>query len=140
MFRSILVAVDPEQRAEATKLLAIAAVLRSSFGAALTLATVISYSSILRRAQRSPGAAHQLFEVAEARLAALTHSVAGMGEVAYRVESGLVYRGILNAAASVGADLILLSSPVPGWQSALLGTTASRVARQAPCSVFIVRD
>lgn len=140
MFRSILLAVDPDRREEATKLLAFAAELRSNFGAALTLATVMPDWSMMLRAQRSPVAVRQLFGVAEARLAALAHSVAGVGEAYYRVESGLVYRGILNAAASVNADLILLSSPAPRWQDGLFGTTAARVARHAPCSVFVVRD
>ena len=140
MFRSILLAVDPDRREEAMKLLAVAAELRCTFGAALTLATVMPDWSMMLRAQRSPVAVRQLFEVAEARLAALAHSVAGVGEVHCRVESGLIYRGILNAAASVNADLILLSSPVPRWQDGLFGTTATRVARRAPCSVFVVRD
>ena len=140
MFRSILVAVDPDRRAEATKLLAVAAELRHSFGAALTLATVMPDWSMMLRAQRSPVAARQLFETAEARLAVLAQSVAGVGEAQHRVESGLVYRGILNAAARIGADLILLSSPAPRWQDRLFGTTASRVARHASCSVFVIRD
>lgn len=140
MFRSILVAVDLDRRTEATRLLTVAAGLRRSFGAAPTLATVMSDWNMMLRVQRSPFAARQLFEAAEARLAALAHSVAGVGEAQYRVESGLVYRGILNAAASVGADLILLSSPASGWRDAVFGTTASRVARHAPCSVFVVRD
>lgn len=140
MFRSILVAVDPDRRAEAMKLLAVATELRRSFDAALTLATVMPDWSMMLRAQRSPDAVQQHFKVAEARLAALAHSIAEVGEVGHRVESGLLYRGILNAAASVGADLILLSSPASGWLDAMFGTTASRVARHARCSVFIVRD
>lgn len=140
MFHSILVAVDPDRRAEATKLLAVAAELRRSFGATLTLATVMPDWKTMFRAQRSQVAARQLFEVADARLAALAHSVAGAGETHCRVESGLVYRGILNAAESVNADLILLSTPAPRWQDRLVGTTAGRVARHALCSVFVVRD
>lgn len=140
MFRSILVAIDPDVRAEATKLLAVAAELRRSFGSALTLATVMPDWSVMLRAQRSPVAARQLFEVAEARLAALAHSVAGVDEVQRRVESGLVYRGILNAADCVSADLILLSTPAHRWQDRLFGTTASRVARHASCSVLVIRD
>jgi nucleotide-binding universal stress UspA family protein len=135
-----LVAIDPDAGAEATKLLAVAAELRRTFGSALTLATVMPDWSVILRAQRSPVAARQLFEIAEARLAALAHSVAGVHEAQCRVESGFVYRGILNAAASVSADLILLSSPAPRWQNRLFGTTASRVARQSTCSVFVIRD
>ena len=79
MFRSILVAVDPDRRAEATRLLEVAAELRRSFDATLTLATVMSEWAVMLRAQRSVGASG-LFEAAEARLAALAHSVAAVGE------------------------------------------------------------
>ena len=140
MFRNILIVVDPDQHGEATKLLAVAAELRGSFGSALTRATVLSDWSVMLRAERSPVAARQLFEAAEARLAALAHSVAGVGEARHRVESGFTYRGILDAAANMSADLILLSCAGPRWRDELFGTTASRVARHASCSVFVVRD
>lgn len=139
MFRSILVIVDPDRRAEATRLLEVAAELRRSFDATLTLATVMSEWSVMLRAERSVGASG-LFEAAEARLAALAHSVAAVEEARYRVETGRSHRGILNAAASVSADVILLSSPAPKWQDRLFGTTAMRVARNSSCSVFIIRD
>lgn len=140
MFRNILIVVDPDRHGEATKLLTVAAEFRRSFSSALTLATMLSDWSVMLRAERSPVAARQLFEAAEARLASLAHSVAGVSEARNRVESGCTYRGILNAAANVNADLILLSCAAPRWRDGLFGTTASRVTRHASCSVLLVRD
>jgi nucleotide-binding universal stress UspA family protein len=139
LFRSILVAVDPDRRAEATRLLEVAAELRRSFDATLTLATVMSEWSVMLRAERSVGASG-LLGAAEARLAALAHSVAAVGDARFRVETGRAHRGILNAAAGVNADLILLPSRAPKWQDRLFGTTALRVARNSSSSVFIIRD
>lgn len=139
MFRNILIAVDADRRADALKLLALAAELRRCFGASLTIATVLTDWSMVVRAERSLGAAGRLGEVARARLAALAHKVPGIEGAEHRVETGPVHRGILKAAAHVGADLILLSSPASGWRGMLFGT-AARVARRAGCSVFILRD
>lgn len=139
MFRNILIAVDPDRRADAVRLLALAAELRRCFGASLTIATVLTDWSMVARAERSPGAADRLVEVARARLAALVHKVSGIAGAEHRVETGSVHRGILNAAAHVGADLILLSAPASGWRGSLFGT-AARVARGAGCSVLIIRD
>ena len=64
MFRNILIAVDADRRADALKLLALAAELRRCFGASLTIATVLTDWSMVVRAERSRGAADRLGEVA----------------------------------------------------------------------------
>lgn len=138
MFRNILIAVDPDRRTDALRLLALAAELRRCFGASLTVATVLSDWSMVARAGRSPGAADRLFEVARARLAALAYGVPGMNDAEHHVETGPVHRGILKAATRADADLILLASSASGWGAMLFGT-AARVARRAACSVFILR-
>lgn len=46
---------------------------------------------------------------------------------------------IARYADDHGVDLIVLGSHSPGMQDYFLGSTASRVARRAPCSVLIVR-
>lgn len=138
MFRNILIAVDADRRADALRLLALAAELRCCFGASLTVATVLTDWSMVARAGRSPDAADRLFEVARARLAALAHKIPDMDDAEHRVETGPVHRGILRAAAHADADLILLASSASGWRAMLFGT-AARVARRAACSVFILR-
>lgn len=138
MVRNILIAVDPDRRAGALRLLALAGELRRCLGASLTVATVLTDWSLVARAGRSRGASDRLIEVAGARLTALAHGIPGMEDSAHRVETGAVHRGILSAAAHVDADLILLSSSASGWQKRWFGT-AARVARRARCSIFIAR-
>ena len=56
------------------------------------------------------------------------------------VETGDIRGKILDAAAELGADLIVLGSHGrKGVQRFLLGSVAENVARHAPCSVEIVR-
>lgn len=42
-------------------------------------------------------------------------------------------------AKTRGADLIITAASRPGSEGYALGSTASRLARRAPCSVFVVR-
>lgn len=46
---------------------------------------------------------------------------------------------ISEYAAANKADLIIVGSHHPGAQDYFLGSTAARVARRAPCSVYILR-
>jgi nucleotide-binding universal stress UspA family protein len=55
------------------------------------------------------------------------------------VRSGSAGSAILESADSFGADLIILASHKPGLQDYLLGSTAARVVRHAPCSVLVIR-
>ena len=55
------------------------------------------------------------------------------------VREGLPYRGIIDLASEIGADLIVVASHDPGMADFLLGTVAARVVRHAHCSVFVTR-
>ncbi len=55
------------------------------------------------------------------------------------VVEGHAGRGILDYAASHETDCIVIASHRPGLQDYLLGSTAARVVRHAPCSVHVVR-
>src|SRR5213592_1211812 len=48
---------------------------------------------------------------------------------------------ILKRARALGADVLIMGMPVmAGLQRFLLGSVAEKVAKRAPCSVFIVRQ
>lgn len=49
-------------------------------------------------------------------------------------------RAILDHANEIEADLIIMASHDPNITDYLLGSTASRVAHHAHCSIFIVRN
>ncbi|NJN06070.1 MAG: universal stress protein [Rhodobacteraceae bacterium] len=55
------------------------------------------------------------------------------------VETGSVYRCILEAAENIGADLIVMASHRPEMSDYLVGANASRVVRHARVSVLVVR-
>jgi universal stress protein A len=61
--------------------------------------------------------------------------------VATMLKSGRASQEITLAAKESGADLIVMGSEgYAGGSYALLGSTAERVARRAPCPVLLVRE
>ena len=48
-------------------------------------------------------------------------------------------RTIIDYATGIGADCIILGSHKPGLRDFLLGSTAARVVRHAPCAVHVLR-
>lgn len=62
----------------------------------------------------------------------------GCADVAVR--EGRPASEILDYAADIKADLIVLNSHNPGVAEYLLGSVANRVVRRAHCSVYVVRN
>ncbi|MDX1609679.1 MAG: universal stress protein [Halofilum sp. (in: g-proteobacteria)] len=60
--------------------------------------------------------------------------------VEVHVGHGRPYEQILETAKRIPADLIVMGPHRPGAEDYLLGSTASRVARFAKCSVLIARN
>jgi nucleotide-binding universal stress UspA family protein len=56
------------------------------------------------------------------------------------VRQGHVDREILDEAAAMHADLIVMSSHRTGMRTYFLGSNAGHVVRYAPCSVLVVRQ
>lgn len=139
MYRSILVPVDLDEPSSWEKAIPTAIALCQCFEAPLALVTVVPDWNLILDAQWSPIAYREFVDVAQARLATLAASLVGIAEVGQHVATGGVYRGILDVAERIGADLIVLSSHRPEMKDYLLGANASRVVRHARCSVFVVR-
>ena len=55
------------------------------------------------------------------------------------VRKGPPYSNIIEEAKIIDAELIMIHSHRPGLQDYLLGSTASKVVRHAPCSVLVDR-
>ena len=56
------------------------------------------------------------------------------------VRVGTIYKEILDAAAELGVEWIILAAYRPSLKDFLLGTNAARVVRHAQCSVTVVRS
>lgn len=82
-----------------------------------------------------------VFESAESTVTAQLASVAKSAGANAR---GVVVRGhagssIINFAEARAVDLIVIASHRPEWSDYLLGSTAARVVRHAPCAVHVIR-
>ncbi|MEM1431116.1 MAG: universal stress protein [Pseudomonadota bacterium] len=60
-------------------------------------------------------------------------------EVEAKLIQGHVSRTILDYAENNGVDCIVMGSHKPGLVDYLIGSTAARVVRHAPCSVHVYR-
>ncbi len=61
-------------------------------------------------------------------------------EVERHVAHGTIYKEILDAAACIDADLVVVTSHRPQLKDYLIGPNASRVVRHSTRSVLVVRD
>lgn len=84
-------------------------------------------------------AAHiqEIFEGAKTKL---EDRVAGMTGVTPVVAKGHSGRTIIDLATQKDIDCIVIGSHKPGLIDYLLGSTAARVVRHAPCAVHVMRN
>lgn len=72
--------------------------------------------------------------------AKLIEVAAGATEIDCMVTSGKPGMQIAEVATQIGASLIIVGAHHPSAIDYFLGSTAARVARRAPCSVYIMRE
>ncbi|MDJ0629999.1 MAG: universal stress protein [Rhodobacter sp.] len=70
----------------------------------------------------------------------MAQKLAGVTGVTARLAEGRSYRTIVEFAADNGVDCIVMGSHKPGLGEFLLGSTAARVVRHAPCAVHVYRS
>lgn len=70
----------------------------------------------------------------------LQEKVAGLDGVKAEITRGQAYRAIIDYAVSHDFDCIVIGSHKPGLSDYLIGSTAARVVRHAPCAVHVHRD
>ncbi|AKO96005.1 MULTISPECIES: universal stress protein [Marinovum] len=57
-----------------------------------------------------------------------------------RIVRGHTYRTLIDYSADHGVDCIVIGSHQPDFSDYLLGSTAARVVRHAPCAVHVFRS
>ena len=70
----------------------------------------------------------------------LKQKVAGMDGVTPEMARGQAYRAIIDHAVAHAYDCIVIGSHKPGLSDYLIGSTAAKVVRHAPCAVHVHRD
>ena len=78
-------------------------------------------------------------QIQTAAEAAIRERVGEPADAKVVVLSGYPGQTITEYAEEVGADCIIVGSHKPELQDYLLGSTAARVVRHAPCSVHVLR-
>ena len=71
--------------------------------------------------------------------ASLKEKTARLEDVTAELVVGHAYRSIIEYAETKGIDCIVIGSHKPGLSDFLLGSTAARVVRHAPCAVHVCR-
>jgi nucleotide-binding universal stress UspA family protein len=79
----------------------------------------------------------EAFDHAKAKLDA---RVKGLPDVTAMVVKGHSGRGIIDVAVQQDVDCVVIGSHKPGLINYLLGSTAARVVRHAPCAVHVLRS
>jgi len=145
MFKHILVPVDGSPTAQ--KAVEKAAGLAKAFGSAVTAIYVIDpypFTGLgsdfaYGQAEYLSAASAEAKEATEAARATLTQ--AGVKVDTSVIEAHAAWRGILETATAIGADLIVMGSHGRrGMEKIVLGSVAQRVLSHAHLPVFIVRD
>ena len=140
MTKRILVPIDLHQEADRAILLAEAVAYAEAVNGKLILLNVVDIdfdSAMVDRfddvKKQYASAAHKkLADVAKRRVPdALIEDI--------KVTSGRSYSKVVDAAADLGVDLIMMAAHKEGMKDYLLGMTAARVVRHSPCSVMVVR-
>ncbi|MEX0309957.1 MAG: universal stress protein [Tateyamaria sp.] len=70
----------------------------------------------------------------------LNQKTAGMADVTPEITRGQAHKAITEYAVEHGFDCIVIGSHKPGLTDYLIGSTAARVVRHAPCAVHVHRD
>lgn len=69
----------------------------------------------------------------------MQEKLAGVEGVTAKLVKGHSYRTIVDYAEEHGIDCIVMGSHKPGLSDYLIGSTAARVIRHAPCAVHVHR-
>ncbi len=142
MYNTILVPVDLDDKHSWRKAIPTAVALCEAFDAGLVVMTVIPTVGQPVIGQFLPhDFDHKVQQHVAGQLKAFVSAQIPPGiEVQHVIETGKIYQEIIQVAAQINADLIIMGSHHPDLKDYLIGPNAARVVRHARGSVLIVRD
>lgn len=141
MFNQILIPVDLAHQEQIAQLREAARLLIDGAGT-ITLLYVdpitVHKEALMIQLGESQYAEHQ--RETQALLQSLSESLQ-LENVTMNVvtREGTAHDQILEYAAEISADAILMMASRPGFSDYFIGSTAERVVRHADCSVFVIR-
>ncbi|SEO03598.1 Nucleotide-binding universal stress protein, UspA family [Salinihabitans flavidus] len=135
MYKSILIPVSFDEDRETDTAMDVARMLADK-GADITLLHVMEKVPSYAVDYFPEGYREEARRAVEGALNDLAARLPGAHGV---VTDGHAGRGILDYAAEIGADCIIVASHKPGLQDYFLGSTAAHVVRHAHCAVHVLR-
>jgi nucleotide-binding universal stress UspA family protein len=140
MYKNILVPVDLADPAVAKPAIEAACKMAHDSGGTIRLVNVLPMTPVMLAEYVPADFDVQQRKSAEEALAIIS-SECGLpaGRASAVVRQGGIYHEVLEEAAALGADLIVMSSHRPAMRTYFLGSNAGHVVRYAKCSVLVVR-
>ena len=140
MYHSILVPIDLAEIELARCAIAQAATLSQTFGARVRLLNVLPMTPVMLAEYVPADFDSQQRVSCEEALAQVARDCGiDPAKVSHVVRQGGIYHEILEEAAAIKADLIVMTSHRPAMRTYFLGSNAGHVVRYAKCSVLVVR-
>jgi len=140
MFRSILVPIDLADTELAKPAIATAATLSKTWGGSVRLLNVLPLTPVMLAEYVPADFDTQQRQTAEEAIAIVAQeSGIDRDHISYAVRQGGIYHEVLEEAAAIKAELIVMTSHRPAMRTYFLGSNAGHVVRYAKCSVLVVR-
>ena len=140
MFSSILVPLDLADTDLARPALATAVTLSQNSNGKIRLLNVLPMTPVMLAEYVPADFDVQQRQTSEEALAIIAReSGVEPSRISSAVRQGGIYHEILEEAAAVKADLIVMTSHRPAMRTYFLGSNAGHVVRYAKCSVLVVR-
>ena len=140
-YKNILVPIDLTEPAVARPAIETACKMARESGGTVRLVNVLPMTPVMLAEYVPPDFDVQQRKSAEDALATITKECGLEGSRASGViRQGGIYHEVLEEAAAIGADLIVMTSHRPAMRTYFLGSNAGHVVRYAKCSVLVVRN
>ncbi|MGY4571644.1 nucleotide-binding universal stress UspA family protein [Bradyrhizobium sp. USDA 3256] len=140
MYKSILVPIDLADTDLAKPAIATAATLSQTWNGTVRLLNVLPMTPVMLAEYVPADFDSQQRETSEEALAIVAReSGIAPSRISGVVRQGGIYHEILEEAATMKADLIVMTSHRPAMRTYFLGSNAGHVVRYAKCSVLVVR-
>jgi nucleotide-binding universal stress UspA family protein len=140
MFNSILVPIDLADTDLARPAIETAASLSKSSGGKVRLVNIMAMTPVMLAEYVPPDFDAQQRQSSNEALAIVAReSGIDAKRISTSIRQGGIYHEILEEAAEVKADLIVMTSHRPSMQNYFLGSNAGHIVRYAKCSVLVVR-
>lgn len=141
MFKSILVPIDLADGDLAKPAIEAAATLSRTWNATVRLLNVLPMTPVMLAEYVPPDFEEQQRETSKDALDIVAReSGIERSHISTAVRQGGVYHEVLEEAAAIKADLIVMTSHKPAMRTYFLGSNAGHVVRYAKCSVLVVRQ